>query len=1357
VIGSSGGFGGMGGGMTGGGGGNRNDIYMDSASPEMPESENPGQTQPGDQSGHTESDCKGGNPVILANGNKVEEEIDFLFGFRSQHPLHLERTYSHYWKGVGLFGKHWLSNYDYKLSFGSTDVNACYPRPGGGTCGIGANTVIWSWRPDGRTVRYVKAADGIFYEERPVPVAKIVPQSNGEFWLYDGSGAVERYSSAGYVASVTDPYGIAWTYSYNGTYPTRVTHTSGRYVEFTWTSGQLTAVRDPAGNYFGYAYTANAFGAGLHRLSATSRPGTPATNIAYHYEASGLPGALTGKSYGGVRYSWFVYSPSGYAIETRHGGTIEKYTFSYNPLGNGVMEVVETNPLGKQGTYIFNNGRIASYTGSASTHCAATYSERTFDANGFENIVSDFNGNLTDFDYNAKGQLVRAVEAAGTPLARTTEWVWDSAFSRLLSKTVVGQYRIEYGYTNDNRVASMTEINLSGYGVANQSRTTTYAYTKHANGLLATVTVDGPISGNGDAVTSTFDATGNLISVANSLGHTTTYSNHNGMGLPGRITGINGGITDYLYDGRGRIVTERRWIAGVSADTTYAYGSNDLISSISRPDGSTTHYVHDAARRLIRIWRPANGTVVGDAVKEDQVYAYDAMSNIVRVDNRILKNQLQTQCVRWQIIEGYPECMQEQQVWVEVPEIVQTAFTDYDQAGRARARRGNNGQNERYSYDLNGNLKTVTDSLGRVTTFSHDALDRTIAIVDAMNGQTRIEHDAGDRVTKVTDPKNLITTFVFDGFGQLWAMNSPDSGTNAFQYDAAGLQTLLTRNDGSQLGYQYDALGRMTYSGNAQWARFFSYDWCQNGKGLVCGLSVNDTQQVWNWTHFGYTPDGQLSVRRDSINGSDEWTGYAYDNGGRLTGISYPSGVVVGYGYTQGKLTLMNMTTASGVSHTVVNGIQHQPFADIAKWTYGNQLQRSIQTDHDGRPTSIQTGGVQGLLYEYNANDEIVRIVNSMDSGLTQVYGHDALGRLTAATTGANTATFEYDIAGNRIARTDNGVGTSYGYASGTHRLQSASSPVLNRSFVTNATGNMESWHGADGALNSVAFDSYQRVISHLRNGITTRYRYNALDQRVHKVGAGGGVHGRFYYRGQNELLAERHSNSSTGAVEWISHLWLEGRPVGLVRGNTLYWVHPDHQNRPETVTNAAQQPVWRAANYAFHRSVLLDAIGSYNLGFPGQYWDAESALWHNGFRDYEPTLGRYIQSDPTGIQDGINPYLYAKSSPLHSTDPLGLQADSFSQRIAIYIGRGDLRSLTNLYESGVLNPAQSQIARAGIERLSLTADQLIARELKASVLREFPGQLRQKTIAEIFQGAQNGDKACRTARKLLTDSRFKK
>lgn len=60
-------------------------------------------------------------------------------------------------------------------------------------------------------------------------------------------------------------------------------------------------------------------------------------------------------------------------------------------------------------------------------------------------------------------------------------------------------------------------------------------------------------------------------------------------------------------------------------------------------------------------------------------------------------------------------------------------------------------------------------------------------------------------------------------------------------------------------------------------------------------------------------------------------------------------------------------------------------------------------------------------------------------------------------------------------------------------------------------------------------------------------------------------------------------------------------------------------------------------------------------MGLPGQYFDQETGLHYNYFRDYDPSTGRYIESDPIGLGGGLNTYGYSRANPLRFIDPFGL------------------------------------------------------------------------------------------------------
>ncbi|SEB19056.1 RHS repeat-associated core domain-containing protein, partial [Marinobacterium iners] len=108
---------------------------------------------------------------------------------------------------------------------------------------------------------------------------------------------------------------------------------------------------------------------------------------------------------------------------------------------------------------------------------------------------------------------------------------------------------------------------------------------------------------------------------------------------------------------------------------------------------------------------------------------------------------------------------------------------------------------------------------------------------------------------------------------------------------------------------------------------------------------------------------------------------------------------------------------------------------------------------------------------------------------------------------------------------------------------------------------------------------------------------------------------------------------------------------------------HTDHLNTPQVVSDNQGTVVWRADYDAFGQaSIAPGSILTFNLRFPGQYFDSETGLHYNYYRDYDPSTGRYLQSDPIGLRGGLNTYVYVNSNPVMYIDPLGLTALQYDQ-----------------------------------------------------------------------------------------------
>lgn len=1087
-------------------------------------------------------------------------------------------------------------------------------------------------RPDGSSITFTgnTANFGNFPEQGGGQLATLTHNTDYTWTLHDEDATTQVYSGNGLAGallqSIVDASGVGWSITYDGLgRPTRVTHTNGTYFTIARQGSSqngITTVQatltDPAGNVYQYGYsTAQAIGLQhvSFQLNSLTLPGSPATAITYKYSANSAPGGfeyLTEEDYNGAPYFNIAYdSTSGRATGSQLADGSEAYSIIYTYPATGQMQAAVTNALGHTTTKQYNTSYggqylLTSNSDTAVSDCGATANSIAYDSNGYVHQTVD-NNNITHiYNYATNGQLQNETEGYNTATPRTTTYIWDpnQQLNRLTSVTVKGTVNYNktvYGYNAQNRLASVAVTNLTPYGTANQTLTTSYTYTLYGNGMVQQMVVTAPSPSGTDKVTTNYDTLGNITTVVDGLGHTTTYSNYNALGEAQKVVGANGDETDYTYDARGRVATKTTHPYGVATTWTYTYDGYGLLYQVSAPDGEVTTWNRDAEMRVNTITHnDKDGT-------STETFGYD--------DNNDITSD--------KITRG-----------TDVGKLITYV---YDGLGRIYQVKGNHGQVLTYAYDGNGNVLSVTDALTHQTSYTYDALNRVSTMTDAKNGVTHYSYNAGDQVLQVIDPRNLTTSYTWDGLGLLWKQVSPDTGTTSFNYDTYGRLATKTRADSLQTTYAYDSLNRLASRSSNGNTRTYTWDTCTNGKGRLC-TAIN---QGFNSVGYSYTPEGWLAGRSFVISGGPTYSlGYSYNAMGQLSVLVYPDGNQALYSYTDGAVSQVNLQVGSYLV-TGVNGIVYRPM-DLAmsNWTSYNGLTNTIAYDNDLRPTSISVPGIQSLGFTYDNADRINTITNGIDGTMSQTLGYDELNRLKTVSSTADNESFNYDADGNRASGVVNGVSTTYTTPSTSNRLGSTSGG-MSASYGYDAQGNLTTIDGS-------TVYTYG-PFGELADAGGMSYKHGADGQRLLKSGAPGTTY--FAPDASGTLLAEEQGST------WMDYVWLNGRLVTVIANGGVFPLHDDQTGRPQVMTDPQNHNIdWASQNKAFDRTVTTNVWGNFNIGFPGQYLDTESGLWQNGYRDYNASLGRYVESDPIGLDGGLNTYIYVQDNPVIWTDPLGLK-----------------------------------------------------------------------------------------------------
>ncbi len=879
----------------------------------------------------------------------------------------------------------------------------------------------------------------------------------------------------------------------------------------------------------------------------------------------------------------------------------------------------------------------------------------------------DRNGLGFYFEYHGKGVDARCTRTWGDESLYDHKMVYASGKTQVTNS--LGE--VSYYFLSEQGLVTSQQDPCGGvtqyeYNEHNQEtaqmdplgRTTASVFDERGNLVEAT-------AADGAKVSLRYDERDDLVAATDALGGTWTWAYDDQHRLTERTDPL-GTTTRYEYRGRylGALVD------AAGRRTRFDYDAYGNLIQVTLPDGTTTQWEVDA------LGRP---TSVTDALGNVQHLTYDVMGRVREVREPDGNRRA----------FGYDA---EGNV-VHAKDRQRDVHFRYRGMGRM-VERSEAGVTVKFEYDTEEQLTAICNQHGRVYQFELDG-NGDVLTETGFDGVRRVyERDAAGQVTKLVRASGLESAYQYDDAGRVLNIEHSDGSREAYEYRADG--ALLLADNGCAAGpvrFERDALGRIEREWQGEHWVASQYDVL----GLRCRMHsslgamqdierdlMGDVRRV----AYGEQPPepvapGEAASEADRPQSVEAlWEArFERDRLGLELQRSLPGGV-----QSRWKRDKLGRPIQHQVVHGVGAGGTKTPASRDVKYTWDvngrlrqmlNAHKGLIRFDHDAVGNLAAVNYADGTV-DLRLPDAVGNLFRTLDK---QDRKYGPAGQLLERRSEAGVTHYEYDAEGNLVRKREPGGGVW--------------------EYRWNAAGMLREVLRPDGQTVSFEYDALGRRTEKRFAGKVTHWvwdgnnplhewiTHEAIEEALGVEGApaapdapppmagvykahpptgppaeeerGGDGTDRSEVGGIAEPLGGVAGNASSaqrapeGLITWLFEPE-SFAPLAKIVGSERQSIVCDHLGTPVAMYDAQGERVWAAelTGYGEIREADVGARGDCPFRYPGQYEDAETGLYYNRFRYYDPEAGAYVSQDPIGLAGGAALYRYV-GDPTGWVDPFGL------------------------------------------------------------------------------------------------------